>query len=288
MRHGFDKQQQREWADRAEALWAQHRHGGWGPGPGFGGPFGAFGPGPGGPGGPRGRGGRPGPPPWLAGLFGLGDPEASRGPKVRRGDVRAAILDVLRAAGEAGEPVNGYQVIQQIAQRSGDAWRPSPGSVYPTVAQLQDEGLVESDDERSRRTLRLTPAGEEYVATHRDELDAVWAPFEATAREAATGPRVDLRPEIGQVMSAVWQIVTTGTDAQRRAAVDVLVDARRKLYGVLADGGDTEETGEETGGDGGGTGGTGHDPVRGPAAERADGASTDRSRDGTAREADES
>ncbi|MDN4172340.1 PadR family transcriptional regulator [Nocardioides sp. SOB77] len=195
------------------------------------------GPGPWGPfadlGGHRGRRGG-GPPPWLAGLFGAPDGRSERrGPRVRRGDVRAAILDVLAHAPES-EPLNGYQVIQTITDRSEGAWRPSPGSVYPTIQQLEDEGLVETDEGRGRRALRLTEEGRAYVADHPEELAAVWSPFEA-AREDARGG-VDVRPEIGQVMSAVWQIVTTGTEGQRRAAVEVLVDTRRRLYGILADG----------------------------------------------------
>jgi len=197
------------------------------------------------------RGGPPGPPPWLAGIFGMGAPTASRGtPKVRRGDVRSAILTVLEAAAEAGEPINGYQVIQQIGDRSNDAWRPSPGSVYPTIQQLQDEGLVESDDDRGRRTIRLTEAGREHCRDNAAELAAVWAPFEAETRQEPTSSFSDLKPEIGQVMSAVWQIVTNGSDQQRRAAIDVLVDTRRRLYGVLADGHDAgEDTGEADGDD---------------------------------------
>lgn len=191
----------------------------------------------------RGRGGRGGPmggpPPWMAGLFGLGSPERGRGPRVRRGDVRAAIIDVLATAAANEEPVNGYQVIQQIAERSNDAWRPSPGSVYPTIQQLLDEGLVENDDEHGRRTVRLTAAGLAYAEANPDELAAVWTPFEK-AEERESGEHADLKPEIGQVMGAVWQIVTSGSDAQRRAAVDILVDTRRKLYGVLADGHDQD------------------------------------------------
>jgi DNA-binding PadR family transcriptional regulator len=155
---------------------------------------------------------------------------------VRRGDVRAAILDVLAGAqGAEGEPINGYQVIQQITERSGGAWRPSPGSVYPTIQQLEDEGLVEVDDERGRRSLRLSAAGEAYVAEQADELAAVWAPFESRRREQTT-ESAGLKPEIGQVMSAVWQIVTQGSEQQRRDAVEILVETRRKLYGVLAEG----------------------------------------------------
>lgn len=202
-----------------------------------------------------GRGGHshgPGvPPPWLAGLFGQGRPEGGRGPRVRRGDVRSAILDVLRTANEREESPNGYQVIQQITERSGGAWKPSPGSVYPTVQQLQDEELVELDEAQGRRALRLTPAGATWCAEHADELAAVWAPFDRN-REGSGGRaggdrgQADLKSEIGQVMGAVWQIVSAGSDSQRKAAVDVLVEARRGLYGILAAGPDAEDP-EDTG-----------------------------------------
>ena len=189
--------------------------------------------------------GRPGPmggpPPWLAGLFGMGRPESGRGPRVRRGDVRAAILDVLRAAAGREESVNGYQVIQQITDKSGGAWRPSPGSVYPTISQLEDEGLVESDDERGRRSLRLTEAGATYCEENSAELEGVWAPFQEGASDARPA-HADFKAEIGQVMSAVWQIITTGSESQKDAAVEVLVDARRRLYGILADGPAPEDT----------------------------------------------
>ena len=146
---------------------------------------------------------------------------------------------MLHAAVRWEEPINGYQVIQQIGERTGGAWRPSPGSVYPTIQQLEDEGLIESDDERGRRSFRLTTEGEEYVAANPDELAAVWTPFEAR-REQQSTEFAGLKPEIGQVMGAVWQIVTTGTDKQRRDAAEILVDARRRLYGLLADGDDSE------------------------------------------------
>jgi DNA-binding PadR family transcriptional regulator len=179
----------------------------------------------------------------VAGLFGMGEPQRRSGPRVRRGDVRTAILDVLHKAVRWEEPINGYQVIQQIGERSNDAWRPSPGSVYPTIQQLQDEGLVESDDEHGRRSIRLTAEGVRYCEEHVDELAAVWAPFErgGTGRGEERGADFsDLKPEIGQVMGAVWQIVTSGSDQQRRAAIDILADTRRRLYGVLADGHEQE------------------------------------------------
>ena len=171
--------------------------------------------------------GRPGPPTWLAEIFGMAPPRP-RPSRARRGDVRAAILDVL-----AVEPLNGYQVIQQIAERSGGAWRPSPGSVYPTISQLEDEGLVVADQERGR-TLRLTPEGETYVAEHPEELAAVWASFDE--EPVADAPDLSvLKSEMGQLVSAAWQIVTSGTDQQRTDAMAVLIETRRKLYGLLAD-----------------------------------------------------
>ena len=214
----------RQWTRHGEQQWHQHGRRG-----GPGGPWGGWGPG------GFGRPGNPGPPPWVAGLFGLAQAEPGRGPRVRRGDVRSAILDVVHTAQQAGEEINGYQVIQQIGERSNGAWRPSPGSVYPTVQQLEDEGLLQTVEHNSRRSLKLTAAGEEYVADHVDQLTAVWAPF-ADRDGEDTGDIGDLRPEIGQLMGAVWQIVTSGSDTQRRAAVEILVETRRKLYGVLADG----------------------------------------------------
>lgn len=172
--------------------------------------------------------GRGGPPPWLSGIFGLVPQDKPQRPRAKRGDVRAAILDVL-----AVEPLNGYQVIQQIAERSGGQWKPSPGSVYPTVSQLEDEGLVIADTERGR-TLRLTPEGEAYVAEHPEELGAVWADF--GEEPADEGPDLSvLKSEVGQLMSAVWQILSSGTDRQRKEAMAVLIETRRKLYGLLAD-----------------------------------------------------
>jgi len=192
------------------------------------------------------RRGAGGPPPWLQDILGFagGAPQrpASRTPKVRRGDVRTAIIDVLHRARTADEPINGYQVIQEISELSHGEWRPSSGSVYPTIQQLQDEGLVETDDERGRRTIRLTDEGVTWADDHTAELASVWAPFAPAdvPTEQSTDQGADIKSEIGQVMSAVWQLATQGSDQQRRAALDVLVDTRRRLYGILADGRDGE------------------------------------------------
>ncbi len=176
-----------------------------------------------------------GPPPWLQGLFGLAQAGqagfGSKGaPKVRRGDVRSAILDVL-----AGGPMNGYQVIQQIAERSNGIWKPSPGSVYPTIQQLEDEGLVEGTSPEGRRLLQLTDAGRTYVESHADELAQTWRPFDEAA-EPVSEDSGDLKPVIGQVMGAVWQVITTGTRQQQAEAAEILSETRRRLYTLLADG----------------------------------------------------
>jgi DNA-binding PadR family transcriptional regulator len=183
------------------------------------------------------RGHRGGPPPWASALFGFQQPEQRRGPRVRRGDVRSAILGVLAEAKAADQHVNGYQVIQQIAARSKGEWRPSPGSVYPTIQQLEDEGLIETDEAGGRRAIRLTAEGESWVADHADELEAVWRPFKGSDEGSRGGDfGRTLKTEIGQVAGAVWQLATQGSEAQRSAALDVLVETRRKLYGILADG----------------------------------------------------
>lgn len=180
-----------------------------------------------------------GQPSWVGQMFGpqFGGPGGGRGgrrPRVRRGDVRSAILDVLAAA---TEPVNGYQVIQQIAERTDDAWKPSPGSVYPTLAQLGDEGLVE-DAPAGRKTVQLTEAGRTHVAENAEEIAAVWAVFDA---DEADDGHADLRSVIKQTVGAIVQVATAGTPAQQAKAVDILADTRRKLYGLLAEGPDAAE-----------------------------------------------
>ena len=185
-----------------------------------------------------------GPPPWVQSLMDLAQsggagpfsgPLTGRGgPKVRRGDVRSAILDVLSV-----EPANGYQVIQQIADRTGGAWKPSPGSVYPTVQQLEDEGLIEGVENNGRRLLTLTEEGQRYVVEHADELARTWRPFDEAEGEQDQS-RTDLKPMIGQVMGAVWNVVMSGTRQQQAEAAEILADTRRRLYGLLAEGDEGE------------------------------------------------
>jgi DNA-binding PadR family transcriptional regulator len=168
-----------------------HRHH-----PPFGGrPDGPFG------GGPRGRGGRHG--------------------RAGRGDVRTALLLLL-----AEEPMHGYQLMQAVAERTGGAWKLSPGAVYPTIAQLEDEGLVRISADGGRKLVTLTDAGREHLSG----LGAV-DPFAAFASDT---DRPDLRSLIGELMGAVHQLGRVGDPEQLTAAARVLTDARRALYLILA------------------------------------------------------
>jgi len=170
-------------------------------------------------------------PDYVGGPGGRGN----RRPRVRRGDVRSAILDVLATS---PEPINGYQVIQQIAERTSDAWKPSPGSVYPTMAQLADEGLVE-DAPTGRKTVQLTEAGHAHVAENIEEIAGVWRAFDEES--ADDDGHHDLRQVIKQTVGAIVQVASTGTPAQQDRAVEILADTRRKLYGLLAEGPDAAE-----------------------------------------------
>jgi DNA-binding PadR family transcriptional regulator len=167
------------------------------------------------------RGGRD----FPFGGFGFGGPGWGRGRKARRGDVRAAALVLLDE-----EPRNGYQLMQEIEARSDGAWRPSPGSVYPALQQLEDEGLVRTSETEGRRVFELTDEGRSYVEEKREELGTPW--------EAFTGDFSDEAREAGSAIKdvaiAAAQVIRTGEPAQIEKAAQVLNDAKRSLYMILA------------------------------------------------------
>jgi DNA-binding PadR family transcriptional regulator len=132
--------------------------------------------------------------------------------------------------------MHGYQLMQAVADRTGGGWRLSPGAVYPTIAQLEDEGLVQVSSEGGRRLVTLTETGRAHVE-NLGEVD----PFAAFT---GGGDRVDLRGAIGELMGAVHQLGRVGDPAQLTAAATVLADARRALYLILAGEGRSEESGE--------------------------------------------
>jgi DNA-binding PadR family transcriptional regulator len=209
--HEQRRQARRDFRDHVR----EHRgEAGFGPGgfgPGFGRGFGPGGFGPGfgfGPGGPRGgrRGGPRG------------------GGRGRRGDVRAAILKLL-----VDRPMHGYEMIQEINERSQQLWKPSPGSVYPTLQLLVDEGLlVARESEGSKKLFELTDDGR--AAAEKIET----APWDDITEGADPGA-VSLRSAVGQLMGAVAQSAHTASAEQQQRIVDIVNNARREVYQILGE-----------------------------------------------------
>jgi DNA-binding PadR family transcriptional regulator len=146
------------------------------------------------------------------------------GMRMGRGDVRAAVLALL-----AEGPMHGYQIIHEIEERSGGAWKPSPGSVYPTLQLLADEGLISAEESNGRKTYSLTDEGRQTAQAAADQP----APWEApSARDSG---RATALPKAGiDLAQAAAQVARTGNPEQVKHAVAVLEEARRKLYSILA------------------------------------------------------
>jgi DNA-binding PadR family transcriptional regulator len=136
----------------------------------------------------------------------------------------------------AEEPRNGYQIMQEVEERSGGVWRPSPGSVYPALAQLEDEGLIRTEEVDGRRAFAITDAGRESVA-ERGERPAPW--------DEMSGDFGDDFHALGKLMKEVAfafaQVMRTGSEPQIARARTVLENTRRELYKILADGEDGGE-----------------------------------------------
>ncbi len=145
------------------------------------------------------------------------------GTRMGRGDVRAAVLALL-----AEQPMHGYQIIREIEERSDGAWKPSAGSVYPTLQLLTDEGLVAAEESGGRKTYSLTATGREAAEAASDT-----PPWETTG--SRDGGRVTALPKAGMELAQVAaQVARTGSPEQVTQAVDALDEARRKLYSILA------------------------------------------------------
>src|SRR6266700_4087387 len=177
-------------------------------GGGFGGPWGGWWPGP------------PGPPGPLPGT------------KASRGDVRAAILALLREG-----PRNGYQIMSEIEERSGGAWRPSPGAVYPALSQLADEGLIEAEESGGRRTFTLTDAGREHVEQNPEMARGAWE----SMADGEPGETPGLLVAAARLGGSIVQMDHAGTPGQIRAAEQLLEQTRSRLYQILASDASSEQ-----------------------------------------------
>jgi hypothetical protein len=148
--------------------------------------------------------------------------EKRAGSRVGRGDVRAAVLALL-----AEKPMHGYQMIHEIEERSGGSWKPSAGSVYPTLQLLADEGLISVEEANGRKIYSLTDTGREAVAG--PDASSPWDTTGAAHGGFAALPKAGV-----ELAQATAQVGRTGTPEQIQEAVAVLDDARRRLYSILA------------------------------------------------------
>jgi DNA-binding PadR family transcriptional regulator len=165
-----------------------------------------------------------------------GPPSAQRSSKAGRGDVRAAILALLKEG-----PRTGYQIMSEIKERSRGAWRPSPGAVYPALSQLADEGLIEGEESGGRRTFRLTSAGVEYIERQPEMARAAWESMEQQQAWELPG----LFAEAARLGGGIVQAAHSATPEQLHAVERLLERTRRELYQILADDVDGEQDTEE-------------------------------------------
>ena len=149
--------------------------------------------------------------------------EKRAGTRAGKGEVRAAVLALL-----AERPMHGYQIIREIEERSGGSWKPSAGSVYPTLQLLADEGTISAEESNGRKIYSLTEAGREEVAAQHGA--APWDPA-----GTGSGSGVASLPKAGiELAQAAAQVARIGSPEQVQQAVAALDEARRRLYAILA------------------------------------------------------
>jgi len=148
--------------------------------------------------------------------------------RAKRGDVRTAVLTML-----AEEPMHGYQIIQRLEERSGGFWRPSAGSVYPTLQLLEDQGFVKSEEIEGKRVFSLTEAGRTEAARIKERAET--APW-GVASAWSDDPRFKLGQAFMQLGGAAKQVGMSGTKEQVDEVLKILADARKRIYQVLAGG----------------------------------------------------
>ena len=146
------------------------------------------------------------------------------GPRARRGDVRAAILALL-----ADRPMHGYEMIQELEERTGGAWSPSAGSIYPTLQLLEDEGLIEGTESEGKRRFTLTDAGREQVANREG------APPWEQVTSGAGAEAVSLKRSLSGINHAAAMVFRAGGPEEQKRTAEILDEARRKVFGILAE-----------------------------------------------------
>lgn len=160
--------------------------------------------------------------PGHGSAHGHGHVRFGHGSRARRGDVQVAVLALLRE-----QDMHGYQIIQELSDRSGGAWSPSPGSVYPTLQMLEDQGMVKSERVGGKRVFSLTDLGR----THAEQIPE-GAPWASIAEES--DPERRLRESFLGLVSAATQVARAGSPEQVEQAADIVADARKRIYTILA------------------------------------------------------
>jgi len=153
-------------------------------------------------------------------------PSFQRGPRARRGEIRAGILALLKES-----PLNGYGVMQELERRSHGVWRPSPGSVYPALQQLEEDGLIAAQEAGDGKTFKLTAKGETWIAKHPRRTAAPWTAL----ADSASGGYVALLDLVRAITMTTRQITQLGSKAQKEAAVELLRVTRKSLLRILAE-----------------------------------------------------
>jgi DNA-binding PadR family transcriptional regulator len=147
------------------------------------------------------------------------------GPRARRGDVRAAVLALLDE-----RPMHGYEMIKQLEERTGGAWAPSAGSIYPTLQMLEDEGLISGIEVDGKRRFTLTDAGK----AERESRAGEETPWDSVRAEAAP-EQIHLRESVGKLHHSIGQVFHAADEGQQRRVRELLDETRRRIYAILAE-----------------------------------------------------
>jgi len=147
------------------------------------------------------------------------------GPRAKRGDVRAAVLALL-----AERPMHGYEMIKEIEERTGGAWTPSAGSIYPTLQMLEDEDLIRGEESEGKRRFTLTKEG----SAQQEERAGEVTPWDAVTAGAAP-EQIQLRAAVGKLHHAVGQVFHAADTDQQKRVHELLDETRRKIYAILAE-----------------------------------------------------
>ncbi len=146
--------------------------------------------------------------------------------RARRGMIKAAVVAAL-----AEGPMHGYQIMQRIQELSGGVWRPSPGSVYPTLQELEDRDLVRSEDVQGKRVYSLTGSG----VAEADRLRGTEGDLPWMTADGPAGARMQLKQAVRSLAAAARQVGLSGSDETVAATLAILADARKRIYGLLAE-----------------------------------------------------